>query len=90
MPITKRNMETREEVVVEVVEEVIVVAEVEIIEEGAVVLDLGGEEEAEAMVEVITMMMTDILTDKVIVTEAEVCMTPWSASRGPTTRLTRT
>ena len=47
-------------------------------------------EEAEAMVEVITMMMTDILTDKVIVTEAEVCMTPWSASRGPTTRLTRT
>ena len=87
MPITKRNMETREE---EVVEEVIVVAEVEIIEEGAVVLDLGGEEEAEAMVEVITMMMTDILTDKVIVTEAEVCMTPWSASRGPTTRLTRT
>ena len=76
MHITKRNMETREEVVVEVVEEVIVVAEVEIIEEGAVVLDLGGEEEAEAMVEVITMMMTDILTDKVIVTEAEVCMTP--------------
>ena len=90
MPITKRNMETREEVVVEVVEEVIVVAEVEIIEEGAVGVDLGGEEEAEAMVEVITMMMTDILTDKVIVTEAEVCMTPWSASRGPTTRLTRT
>ena len=90
MPITKRNMETREEAVV--VEEVIVVAEVEIIEEGAVVLDLGGEEEeeAEATVEVITMMMTDILTDKVIVTEAEVCMTPWSASRGPTTRLTRT
>ena len=87
MPITKRNMETREEVVVEVV---IVVAEVEIIEEGAVGVDLGGEEEAEAMVEVITMMMTDILTDKVIVTEAEVCMTPWSASRGPTTRLTRT
>ena len=86
MPITKRNMETREEVV----EEVIVVAEVEVIEEGAVVLDLGGEEEVEAMVEVITMMMTDILTDKVIVTEAEVCMTPWSASRGPTTRLTRT
>ena len=80
-------METREEAVV--VEEVIVVAEVEIIEEGAVVLDLEGEE-AEAMVEVITMMMTDILTDKVIVTEAEVCMTPWSASRGPTTRLTRT
>ena len=73
MPITKRNMETREEVVVEVV---IVVAEVEIIEEGAVGVDLGGEEEAEAMVEVITMMMTDILTDKVIVTEAEVCMTP--------------
>ena len=67
-------METREEAVV--VEEVIVVAEVEIIEEGAVGLDLGGEEEAEAMVEVITMMMTDILTDKVIVTEAEVCMTP--------------
>ena len=65
-------METREEVVVEV----IVVAEVEIIEEGAVGVDLGGEEEAEAMVEVITMMMTDILTDKVIVTEAEVCMTP--------------
>ena len=88
MPITKRNMETREEAVE--VEEVIVVAEVEIIEEGAVGLDLGGEEEAEAMVEVITMMMTDILTDKVIVTEAEVCMTPWSASRGPTTRLTRT
>ena len=86
MPITKRNMETREEVV----EEVIVVAEVEIIEEGAVVLDFGGEEEAEVTVEVITMMMTDILTDKVIVTEAEVCMTPWSASRGPTTRLTRT
>ena len=86
MPITRRNMETREEVV----EEVIVVAEVEIIEEGAVGVDLGGEEEAEAMVEVITMMMTDILTDKVIVTEAEVCMTPWSASRGPTTRLTRT
>ena len=81
-------METREEAVV--VEEVIVVAEVEIIEEGAVGVDLGGEEEAEAMVEVITMMMTDILTDKVIVTEAEVCMTPWSASRGPTTRLTRT
>ena len=88
MPITKRNMETREEAVE--VEEVIVVAEVEVIEEGAVVLDLGGEEEVEAMVEVITMMMTDILTDKVIVTEAEVCMTPWSASRGPTTRLTRT
>ena len=87
MPITKRNMETREEAVV--VEEVIVVAEVEIIEEGAVGLDLEGEE-AEATVEVITMMMTDILTDKVIVTEAEVCMTPWSASRGPTTRLTRT
>ena len=86
MPITKRNMETREEVV----EEVIVVAEVEIIEEGAVVLDFGGEEEAEVTVEVITMMMTDILTDKVIVTEAEVCMAPWSASRGPTTRLTRT
>ena len=81
-------METREEAAV--VEEVIVVAEVEITEEGAVVVDLGGEEEAEAMVEVITMRMTDILTDRVIVTGAEVCLTPWPASRGPTTRLTRT
>ena len=80
-------METREEAVV-VVEEVIVVAEVEITEEGAVVVDLGGE--AEAMVEVIKMRMTDILADRVIVTGAEVCLTPWPASRGPTTRLTRT
>ena len=80
-------METREEAVV--VEEVIVVAEVEITA-GAVVVDLEGEEEAEAMVEVITMRMTDILTDRVIVTGAEVCLTPWPASRGQTTRLIRT
>ena len=46
--------------------------------------------EAEIMVKVIAMRMTDILTDRVIVTGAEVCLTPWPASRGPTTRLTRT
>ena len=71
-------------------EVVIVVVEVEITEEVAAV-DLGGEDmEEAAMAEIITMRMTDITTDRVTVTGAEVCMTPWSASRGRTTRRTRT
>lgn len=74
----------------EVEEVVIVVVEVEITEEVAAV-DLGGEDmEEAAMAEIITMRMTDITTDRVTVTGAEVCMTPWSASRGRTTRRTRT
>ena len=74
----------------EVEEVVIVVVEVEITEEVAAV-DLGGEDmEEAAMAEIITMRMTDITTDRVTETGAEVCMTPWSASRGRTTRRTRT
>ena len=56
--------------------EVIVVVEEGIIEEAEV--DMGEEdtEEEEALVEVITMKMTVITTDKVIVTGAEVSTTP--------------
>ena len=74
----------------EEVEEVVIVVEAVITEE-EVAVDLGGEDmEEEAMAEIITMRMTDITTDRVTVTGAEVCMTPWSASRGRTTRRTRT
>ena len=60
-------------------EVVIVVAEVDI-----------TEEEEAALVVITATKMMDITTDRVTVTGAEVCMTPWSASRGRTIRRTRT
>ena len=72
-------------------EEVVIVVVEAVITEEVAAVDLGGEDmEEAAMAEIITMRMTDITIDRVTVTGAEVCMTPWSASRGRTTRRTRT